>query len=437
MQQVEKTKRANDDDIAVIRRHQENLAKVSDATAEAYLKDRFAKNAPELEAKAIAAREAEKAWTQRIQKSAAPIFARLGHSFQGVTDINTDSWIGLQRAYGKEFTPKQLAEAQAHAEANKAAQERIAALEKQLADLTDKMPGEKAPKGSDAAGIKKVFADYQPGKPMTDLQAKTLWNYLRSKYAEKFGLQLHKIAAQIATDLGLTHDDVLKGLGKPAGVKKLADAILVAARERRRLKAEAKNWVENQKTPGWTRFVNSIPQGTFNLAIFGHGSTWIGTHTPAHVFNPGDWATLFPAWFRSLKTFYKTAIANDRGLYHEQNMQRMTSDQLYPMFRVAGLKIDPGDRSQGFQNKAMDSFLGRWGLAGNEAFDGLKLFRFAKAKGEWNALPESLKTKEMASALADGINTSTGAINVQMPKALSTIAFAPRLEYLPLEAALW
>jgi hypothetical protein len=429
MQQVEKTKRANDDDIAVIRRRQENLAKVSDATAEAYLKDRFAKNAPELKAKATAAREAEKAWTQRIQKSAAPIFARLGHSFQGATDINTDSWIGLQRAYGKEFTPKQLAEAQAHAEANKAAQERIAALEKQLADLTEKMPGEKAPPGTDSEAIKKVFADYQPGKPMTDLQAKTLWNYLRSKYADKFGLQLHKIAAQIATDLGLTHDDVLKGLGKPAGVKKLADAILVAARERRRLKADAENWVENQKTPGWTRFVKSIPQKTFNLAIFGHGGTWIGTHTPAHVFNPGDWATLFPAWFRSLKTYYKTGIANDRGLYHEQLMQRMTSDPLYPTMRAGGLKIAPEDRSDAYQNKRMDNFFGRIGLAGNEAFDGLKLFRAAKFKGEWDQLPESLKTKEMAAALADGINTSTGASNVQMPKALSTIAFAPRLEY--------
>jgi hypothetical protein len=430
---VQKTGKISPDDMAVIRRHQENLAKASDATAEAYAEGREGPDSESLEANALAAREAEKAWTQRIQKFAAPSWARTGQTMQGALDINTDSWVGLQRAYGKEFTPKQLEEAKAHAEANKAAQERIAALEKQLADLTAPKPGEKpgeaAPKGSDDAGIKKVFADYEPGKPMTDLQAKTLWNYLRSKYADKFGLQLHKIAGEIATDLGLTHDDVLKGLGKPAGVKKLADEILVAARERRRLKADAENWVENQKTPGWQRFVKSIPQAAFNMAIFGHGGTWIGTHTPAHVFNPADWAQLFPTWFRSLKTYYKTAIANDRGLYHEQMVQRLVTDQLYPTARAAGLKVDPIDRSEAYQNKKMDSFLGRFGLAGNEAFDGLKFFRFAKFKGEWNALPESLKTKDMAKALADGINTSTGASNVQMPKALSTAAFAPRLEY--------
>lgn len=64
-------------------------------------------------------------------------WSQSGHEQMGETDIDTGTFMGLQRAYGKEFTPKQVKEAEGIAEKSKTADATVADADKKLVDSVD------------------------------------------------------------------------------------------------------------------------------------------------------------------------------------------------------------------------------------------------------------------------------------------------------------
>jgi len=66
--------------------------------------------------------------------------------------------------------------------------------------------------------------------------------------------------------------------------------------------------------------------------------------------------------------------------------------------------------------------------AGNRGYSVLKLLRQDMFDQEWNRLPETAQIPEVAKAIADATNHTTGVVKANAPKGANNIFFAPRLE---------
>lgn len=231
------------------------------------------------------------------------------------------------------------------------------------------------------------------------------------------------IFAKLATETGRPIGEVRELLTKPKAVKRVSDEMYVKMAQRRRVVSAAKAWVRDQRTPGWLRFMRSVPRIFFIDKIFGHGTVGMITHAGINIFNPGAWRTYWPAFIKQYGLVFNRA-------YHERMMQDLLKDPLYAKARRAGLANDPYKYADDYQNAVMRTFmnskLGR--LAGGEGFDALKLFRQARFNQIWNALPDTLQTPEMATMIADSVNHVTGIVNSRFPEWSGWAFFAPKLE---------
>ena len=106
LDQFNKTKRFNDEDIAVLRYHEQTLAKAATDAARQHGID-----SPEYES----AKKDDTEWLKAI-KQVQTAWARGGHAMQGEVEVDTGTFHGLQHEFtkdtGKEFTPKQASDAE-------------------------------------------------------------------------------------------------------------------------------------------------------------------------------------------------------------------------------------------------------------------------------------------------------------------------------------
>lgn len=233
-----------------------------------------------------------------------------------------------------------------------------------------------------------------------------------------------EIRHKIATDLGMPVEEVTKKLTEPKGAKAMTNEMYAKLAARQKMIQNAKNWLQNQQTPGWLRFMRSVPRIFFIDKILGHGTVGMITHAGLNAFDASAWSTYWPNFFRQ----FKLLGWHDKGAYHEMMMQGLVRDPNYITARRAGLANDPMKYTDDFQNTWVGSYLDKVGLTGNRGFDALKLFRQARFNQIWNAFPESMKTADNAKMVADSVNHATGVVRMKFREWANWTFFAPKLE---------
>ncbi len=269
-----------------------------------------------------------------------------------------------------------------------------------------------------SSGVKTVSAKERAAKHTNDV-----WG-LAKKYIDAGETSFDDVRTKVATELGLPVDEVTRQLAEPKSLRTITNEMYSKMSARRNVIRNAKNWLENQQTPGWLRAIHALPRAAFKIATFGHGSVGVVTHAAVNAFNPGAWGTYFPNFFRQ----FKMMGLHDSGAYHEAMLQNLVRDPNFTLARRSGLANDP-TKAQGDYEKAwVGPFLGRIGLTGVRGFDTLKLFRQDRFNQLWEKLPQNLQNPKMAKLLATSINHATGIVGGMMPPGASTAFFAPKLE---------
>jgi hypothetical protein len=391
MQRFADTRSINAADIALVRARGEELF---NAAAEAG--DQYGVDSPQYKVAA----EADFAWRQQI-KPMQTEWAKAGAAQQGETEIDTGTFHGLHSGFmdltgGRDFTPDQVVKAQAVADNVKAASD-----------------------NADLAKQKVLDAIAEQGKA----NPSQVWQ-LAKQYLDDGSTDYDDVVHSIAADTGMPVDEVRTQLTQPKGMGPITNDMYAKLSNRRQMIANAKNWVQNEATPGWLRFLKGVPRVFFLNKVFGHGTVGMITHAGLNIFNPTAWDTYWPNFMRQ----FKLIGWHDRGAFHEQMMQNLVRDPNFVTARRAGLANDPIRITDDYQQAPLIGWLGRLGLSGNKGFDALKLFRQDRFNTIWDGLPLSLKNPDMAKLIADAINHATGVIQSKLPGAANVGFFAPKLE---------
>lgn len=309
--------------------------------------------------------------------------------------------------------------------------EQIEKLKQERESLREQLTGmredaAKAQAHEDAIANKaETIASHKAGEAWTPEQAKALWQDAKENYLDKGVEDFDDIRHGLAKDHNLPVEDVTKGLATPKGVREITDEMYAKASARRRTVNAAKDFVANAKYPGYQKFFRAVPSAFFNLATFGHGTVWSGTHSGVNWFNPEAVA----GHFKALGQSFKLMGVHDGGAYHERMMQDLVRDPNFVMAKRAGLANDPFKYTDDYQNAGTVKMFRELGLIGNRGFDGLKLFRQFRFNQEWAKQPSSLQTPEMAKLIADSVNKATGSTRQSnLPSWTNIVFFAPRME---------
>jgi hypothetical protein len=426
MSEFEKTNRASSDDFAVVRAHQDFLARATNGAEE-----QFGTDSPEFRA----ANKTEADWSART-KAMQTEWAKSGHAQQGEVDIDTGTFSGLKRAYrdahdGEEMPKKDEKRAKELADENAKNKKDQADLLKKVGDAIDRetgsKPGGKIPTADETRA---ALADYKGGK-MTTAHVRALWNYAKKNYIDKGNADFRDIVQKVSTDLGIPFKDVAKGLAQPKTVRKLTDALWRKQTDARRVSESAKRWVRQTNSAILGQAVPRLARLMFGAKVFGHGGVAFGTHAPMVAFMPKYSKT----YFRDFGKMYKMVFSPAE---YEMNVQALRSDPNFATAGRAGLVNDPY-KVEDFNNPDMAEilgpnqgkirkFFGNLAGGGNRGYFALKILRQDMFNQGWNKLPESIKTPEMAKAMADDINHITGVVKSGAGGNKAALAlFAPRL----------
>lgn len=259
-------------------------------------------------------------------------------------------------------------------------------------------------------------------KPKTDVQ--TVWQHAKKNYLDKGVNDFGKLVNGTAVDLGIKTADVRRLLAQPKGAKVLTDEMYGKMAEQRRIQNSAKSWLKDQQQNTILKYGGKIPKAFFSAKVIGHGTVGMITHAGNQMFDPRAAKDYWTNFIRQ----YPMAFGKS-GAYHEMMMEDLQHHPLYNKAKRAGLVIDPHKFADDYQTAPMIKYFGQ---IGNRGFDALKLYRMTRFAHEWDNLPVTLKTKEMASLISDSVNHSTGVVKASIPKGLqstaTTLLFAPKLE---------
>jgi len=246
----------------------------------------------------------------------------------------------------------------------------------------------------------------------------SLWG--KAKVYIDQGLNFDDIRNRLATDTGKPVAEVTKELTKNQNVKRLADDAWLKQKKARELKSAAKRWLAKQATPKFIRAIESLPRWMFTAKVFGHGMVAFGTHAPMVAFQPRFW----PEYLRDYGKMGKMVL---NPAFYEMQRADLQRGENYVKAQRAGLVNNP-DTYEDLDNPIVTKMFGGLAGAGNRGYFALKLLRQDMFDKMWDSLPASQQIPEVASAIADGINHSTGVTKARSPRGLNNILFAPRLE---------
>lgn len=239
-------------------------------------------------------------------------------------------------------------------------------------------------------------------------------------YIEKGEDNPDEIRNKVATDLGMSIDEVNRALAKDKKTKFLSDDLWRKQQVARRLDQSAKRWVTQAAIPTYLRAIQNVPRILFSLKVGFHGTVALGTHAPMVAFQPMFWAT----YVRDFGKMYR--MVGNRA-YYEQQVQDLMRRPNYTQARRAGLVNDPFQFEDYNSPDTAKYFGGLTGM-GNRGYTVLKILRQDMFDQHWNQLPKTAQVAEVAQAIADGVNHATGVVKVAAPKGAHVALFAPRLE---------
>ena len=228
------------------------------------------------------------------------------------------------------------------------------------------------------------------------------------------------IRKKVATDLGMSIEQVTRLMQQDKRTKYLADDLWRKQQVQRNLRSQAKRWVQGLSTPGYIKALQSIPKVMFGLKVGFHGTVALGTHAPTVAFQPRFWS----AYVRDFGKMYKMVGSK---AYYENQVQDLMRRNNYTPARRAGLVNDPFVYEDYNSPDTTKYFAGLTGM-GNRGYTVLKILRQDMFDQHWNQLPKSAQIPEMAQAIADGVNHATGVVKKGAHPAFNLALFAPRLE---------
>lgn len=240
------------------------------------------------------------------------------------------------------------------------------------------------------------------------------------KYIDSGITNFDDLRNKIATDLGMKVEKVTAALAKDKRTKSLSDDLWKKQQAYRRLDQQAKNWLQDQQTPGFLRALKAVPNLAFAAKVFGHGTVALGTHAPMVAFQPRFWKSYINDFGKMYRMVGSTA-------FHESQMQDLIRRPNYMTARRAGLVNDPY-QYEDYNSPNIPKSLQGLTRAGDRGYSVLKILRQDMFDQQWNKLPKTAQIPEMAKAIADGVNHATGVVRVKAPAGSNIALFAPRLE---------
>jgi hypothetical protein len=372
----------------------------------------------------------ENEWKENIINPIANLFNKIGLRLQGLTD-EFGNFEGMSRAFkritGKDFTPKQE-------ETAKQLSEGIQEIDKGIKDATDKIIAEinaaekkygKSTQSSAGGDIHTKFAN-KKGDDFTVQEVREIWNYAKENYIDKGANDFKNMIKNIATDLGLTYNQVQVAISKPKSARVITDEMYKLMSRRRIAIAKAKQFVYTANQPVLKKFFKFLPSAWFGLRTFGHGTVGFITHAGTNLFMPSKWNLYFKNAAKQFKFVLNTAA-------YEQAMQALENDKDFTFWKRSGLAVDPKieyteyDAIGRFLNvgKSIESLM----KAGDRGFAALKVYRLDLAKSFYDGLSDAEKADpNTAKEIAKLVNHSTGATEVKFNDFFQTAFFSPKLE---------
>lgn len=291
-----------------------------------------------------------------------------------------------------------------------------------------------AQKALDAAKKTTIEAATRAAEKERKLQADPearVWNQARI-YLEKGVDDFDELRHKVATDLGMKVGEVTKLMARNQRAKFLADEVWRKKQVERRIKSQAKNWVQNLEVPGYQKALGAIPSALFSIRVGFHGTVALGTHAPTVAFQPKFWS----AYAQNFGKMYRMVGS---PTYFEHQMQDLVRRPNYTTARRAGLINDPflheefatpevAARMSKLVPESLLNAFSKVSRTGNRGYSVLKLLRQDMFDQMWEGLPKTSQIPEVAAAIADGLNHSTGVVQGKAPKGANLALFAPRLE---------
>lgn len=274
--------------------------------------------------------------------------------------------------------------------------------------------------------LQKEFVD-KSGNKFTIDESKKLWDYAKEEYLNN-GVSYIETVKQVSKDTGLSIPQVGSAFESPK-TKPMAGAQWKKQHELRIGRIKTEDYIESQeRSPlyaAW-RKISSVPR---EIVTALHGHVFMGTHYPMGIATPEDWSKYFPAIKESVKAAY-----SNKG-YAEKLASSIENNKNYTTALRSGLKIDVNDiKTDVYEIPA--TMLGKKAKSlsevGTRGFLAMKDMRLKLWNSEWNRLPDSEKTPEVAETLSYIFNVATGATNVQIPTILKEGLFSA-----PMESARW
>lgn len=269
--------------------------------------------------------------------------------------------------------------------------------------------------------IRNNFGEFKSGKAFTPDQVKTLWKYAKDNYITGGEVNFSKIRNNLSNDFGLSKPDVARALTQNSTTRNLLDNAYTKQYRARQLRQYAKTWIKREATPSLVRKVQAIPRGLFNLAVFGHGTTWIGTHAGQNLYDPTQWGSLGRNYAKMWKVAYSP-------VEYEKEAQDLVARPNWETARRAGVNNDPYTRQGDYDTPELTKWAKTMGI-GHRGALGLMTLRQDYFDTVWDNLPATDKNREMAKYVADLTNHATGTTRMKMVENPWTnlLLFAPRL----------
>lgn len=353
---------------------------------------------------------------------------------QALEKVQADAKAMAEKAGSKETIESAIRKAR---EANKA---RVAKAERNQKQAQSEIDRAQKAKAAIAEFHKK--AAIKSAERARKLQADPIlrvWTKAK-EYLDKGVDDFNTIRSKVATDLGMSTDQVTRLMAQDKRAKYLADDLWLKQQNERRLKEQARRWVTNLDVPGYMRAIGSIPRAMFSLKVGFHGTVALGTHAPTVAFQPRFWKTYVQDFGRMYRLVGKPTPEGQRNAaaYYESQIQDLMRRKNYATAKRAGLINDPfqfeeyhvGDlagKVATISPKVAEYFNKVTGM-GNRGYSVLKILRQDMFDQQWNKLPKSAQIPETAAAIAKAVNHSTGVVKGFAPKAVGVALFAPRLE---------
>lgn len=256
-------------------------------------------------------------------------------------------------------------------------------------------------------------------------EAKAVWEHAKKVMAGG-ATDFHDVVGQVAMDTGLSAEQVRRAIAQPKGAKAVTDAMYAAMYRRNQVVQQARAWVKSADQSATKKFWKMVIAGPAAIVTALHGSVAPITHAGADLYRPSNWKSYFNFMLNSYKFSFGGLTDKGKATY-EKAMGDLVHDPMFPMAKMAGLKIDPTDLSGDDYSKYQGVFR-KLSKMGERGFNAMKPYRLEQFKQKYNSLSDQAKSNpDVLKAIAHMANLSSGTTDAEIPENSDLVFFAPKL----------